>query len=221
MNKVRRQYTLPIVHRPDFTQYSYVVGGANKAVYSLIETWPNWSFKQCIVYGPKGYGKSHFGRILADYQSAKFLLASNISDKILSDMMVGGAYVIDEVESCVEPSMLFHFYNLAQERGCFVVYLMEDGPGKQNFRLPDLNSRFRSLNTIEIQQPDDALCKAIIRKIFIDYSLMVSEGVINYLFVHTSRSLDDIQDNIALLNQKALEGKRNITVPFVKEVLNC
>lgn len=216
-----RQYTLPIINRPDFTSYSYVVGRANKGVYGLIESWPNWPFKQCVVYGPAGYGKTHFGRILADFQSANFLLAKDINEDTIGSFGNNQAYVIDEIESAEDFSMLFHFYNSAVTHECFVVYLMEQAPGKTDFLLQDLNSRMRSLMTFEISQPDDDLCKAIIRKIFIDHSILVSDAVVNYLLMHTSRNLADIQRNINLLNQRALEEKRNITIPFLKSILQC
>lgn len=215
------QYTLPVVYTPDFTPYSYVVGHANEAVYNLITRWPNWPFKQCIVYGAKGYGKTHFGRVLADCQNGKFWEVLDINEERLALISQNDAYVIDRVEACEDFSLLFHFYNIAQAKNCSVVYLMEKPPGKQDFLLPDLNSRMRSLMTFELMQPDDLLCEAIIKKIFADYNLLVSDDVVGYLLRHTSRNLLDIQTNIKRLNQASLEEKRNITVPFLKTILQC
>jgi chromosomal replication initiation ATPase DnaA len=213
------QYTLPIIQAPDFTSYSYFVSHSNQDAYQLIESWPNWPFKRCIISGPSGYGKTHLGHILKDLIQGVFLDAQELTEDMYTTIRPNTYYIIDNIQAVQDPKLLFHFYNLTLENDCIVVYLSEMAPGKMDTNLADLNSRLRSLPVIELSQPDEELCRAIIKKIFSDLQINVSEEIIQYLMVHTSRNLSDIQLNLKALNQRSLEEKRNITIPFIKNVL--
>lgn len=214
------QYTLPLIHRPDFTSYSYFISASNKAAYHLMETWPDWIFKQYIVCGPSGYGKTHLGYILKDRTQGTFLDVQDINLDQLMNISPKSTYIIDNIHAIKIPDILFHFYNLMVENNCCVVYLSEIPPGKLDTGLADLNSRLRSLPVIELFQPEDELCYAIIKKVFSDLQLNISEETIDYLLTHTSRNLTDVHKNLELLNQKSLEQKRNITISFIKSILN-
>jgi chromosomal replication initiation ATPase DnaA len=214
------QYTLPLIRNPDFTSYSYFVSESNRAAYQLIETWPNWMVKRYVVWGPSGYGKTHFGHILKDRTQGIFLTARHIDRTMLETITNNSVYIIDDIHRLESPEMLFHFYNLTLEKECWVVYLSNTPPGQLDTKLADLNSRLRSLPLLEIQQADDNMCCAIMKKVFADLQIDVSDTVVHYLLAHTSRNLTDIHQNIQRLNQLSLEQKRNITIPLIKASLD-
>jgi chromosomal replication initiation ATPase DnaA len=220
MQKSLKQYTLPLIQRPNFTSYSYFVSESNAPAYKLVEQWPNWPAKRYVVYGPTGYGKTHLGHILRDLTDGVFLQAALISQKTFENIQPKTCYIVDDIHEIQEPSQLFHFYNLIVENECAGVYLSNAAPGQYDMGLPDLNSRFRSLALIELPQPDEALCKAIIKKVFSDLQITVGEEVIDYMLGHMSRSLTDIHRSIQLMNQTSLEQKRKITIPFIKELFD-
>lgn len=213
------QYTLPIMQAPDFTSYSYFVSHSNQDAYQLIETWPNWPFKRCVIYGPSGHGKTHLGHILKDLMQGIFLDTQELNEGMYPTIQPNACYVVDNLQAMQDPKLLFHFYNFTLENDCTVVYLSEAAPGKIDTRLADLNSRLRSLPVIELPSPDDELCRAIIKKIFADLQVSISEEIVEYIIVHTSRNLTDLHLNLKLLNQRSLEEKRGITIPFIKNVL--
>lgn len=214
------QYTLPIIQAPDFTSYSYFVSSSNEEAYQLIKTWPNWQFKRYVIYGPSGYGKTHLGHILKDLIQGVFLDVRELNPSTYDTIQPHSSYVIDNLQAMEDPRLIFHFYNITLEKNCTVIYLSELAPGKLDTKLADLNSRLRSLPTIELSPPDDKLCKAIIKKIFADLQINVSDEIIDYIMIHTSRNLTDIQLNLKILNHQSLTEKRNITIPFIKNILN-
>lgn len=218
MDQSPKQYTLPLIQEPDFTSYSYFVSQSNKDAYRLVELWPEWSFKRYVIFGPAGHGKTHLGHILRDLTRGIFINAADIDAKILETIKPKETYIVDDIELVSQPELLFHFYNLTVESDCSVVYLASRVPGQYDMGLPDLNSRFRSLAVIELPQPDDDLCRAIIRKVFLDLQISVADEVVEYMLAHMSRSLRDIHHNIQRLNQSSMELKRNITIPFIKSV---
>lgn len=219
MDQNPKQYTLPLIQQPDFTSYSYFVSQSNAPAYQLVELWPHWSFKRYIICGPSGYGKTHLGHILGDLTDGVCVNAADITSELLEAIQPNQTYIVDDIHLIQLPRLLFHFYNLTVEKGCSVIYIMDTVPSQRDMGLPDLNSRLRSLPVIELPQPDDNLCRAIIKKVFLDLQINVADEVVDYMLVHMSRSLSDIQHTIQLLNQKSMEFKRNITIPFVKLVL--
>jgi chromosomal replication initiation ATPase DnaA len=220
MQKSLKQYTLPLIQQPNFTSYSYFVSESNATAYTLVEQWPNWPAKRYVVYGPKGYGKTHFGHILRDLTEGVFLSANHITPETLETIQPKKPYIVDDIQDIDAPAQLFHFYNLTVENDCHVVYLSTAAPGQYDMGLLDLNSRFRSLALIEIPQPDEPLCKAIIKKVFSDLQITVGEEVVDYMLGHMSRNLSDIHTSIQLMNQRSLEEKRKITIPFIKELFD-
>lgn len=220
MQKSLKQYTLPLIQQPNFTSYSYFVSESNASAYQLVELWPNWQTKRYVVYGPTGYGKTHFGHILRDLTDGVFMPATQITTRVFENIPPQTCYIVDDIHEIREPARLFHFYNLTVENDCAVVYLSNFAPGHYDMGLPDLNSRFRSLALIELPQPDEPLCKAIIKKVFSDLQIAVGEEVVDYMLGHMSRSLTDIHQSIQLMNQTSLEQKRKITIPFIKELFN-
>jgi chromosomal replication initiation ATPase DnaA len=220
MDQSPKQYTLPLIQQPDFTSYSYFVSESNQGAYQLVELWPNWSFKCYVICGPKGYGKTHLGHILKDLTDGIFIKAEDITTEILETIRPSQCYIVDDVQLIKQSRLLFHFYNLTVEKGCAVVYLSDVPPSQRDMGLPDLNSRLRSLPVIELPQPDDNLCRAIIKKVFLDLQVSVADEVVEYMLAHMSRSLKDIHCLIQCLNQKSMELKRNITIPFIKSILN-
>lgn len=220
MQRSLKQYTLPLIQRPNFTSYSYFVSDSNAQAYKLVEQWPNWPAKRYVVYGPTGYGKTHLGHILSDLTAGVFISAQNITSSTFETIEPQRCYIVDDIQAINDPTLLFHFYNLTVENDCPVVYLSNMAPGQHDMGLPDLNSRLRSLALIELPQPDEPLCRAIIKKVFSDLQITVGEEVVDYMLGHMSRSLTDIQHSIQTMNLTSLEQKRKITIPFVKELFD-
>ncbi len=214
------QYTLPIIQAPDFTEHSYFVSESNSLAYRLVESWGGGPDKMCVVYGPSGYGKTHLGHILKDRTGGILIKAKDIGVETIRYVERSGSYIVDDLEDIERKDLAFHFYNVAKEKECYVVYLLNQAPGVWNSGLADLNSRLRSLSAIPLKQPEDSMCRAIIKKIFADLQVSVKEDVIDYLQDHTSRNLAEIQKNIYKLNSASLEYRRNITIPFIRKVLN-
>ena len=88
--------------------------------------------------------------------------------------------------------------------------------------LADLSSRINSVNKIEISMIDDELMKILIFKQFSNFSIVISEEVINYLVKILPREVPKILSIISEINQNSLISKRKITIPFIKQILgNC
>jgi DnaA family protein len=62
----------------------------------------------------------------------------------------------------------------------------------------------------------------LIFKQFSNFSIVISEEVINYLVKILPREVPKILSIISEINQNSLISKRKITIPFIKQILgNC
>jgi len=88
--------------------------------------------------------------------------------------------------------------------------------------LADLSSRINSVNKVDISMIDDELMRILIFKQFSNFSIVISDDVINYLVKVLPREVPKILSIIGEINQSSLASKRKITIPFIKQILgNC
>jgi chromosomal replication initiation ATPase DnaA len=87
--------------------------------------------------------------------------------------------------------------------------------------LPDLKSRLASIPAIGIAAPDDATLEAILVKLFTDRQLVVGPEVVTYLVRHMDRSFAAMRDLVARADAASLAGKRPVTVPLVRALVEA
>ena len=92
-------------------------------------------------------------------------------------------------------------------------------PARWGVALPDLASRLKAAQSVALGAPDDALLQALVIKLFSDRQLRVAPEVITFLTSRMERSFAAVEQLIAALDREALEKKRDITVPFARQVL--
>ena len=85
--------------------------------------------------------------------------------------------------------------------------------------IPDLASRMEATSIARLQPPDDALLAGLLVKLFDDRQLSVKPAVIAFLLSRIDRSFASAHDLIDAIDRFALAQKREITRPFVAEVL--
>jgi len=83
----------------------------------------------------------------------------------------------------------------------------------------DLLSRLRLAPAVEIGEPDDALIRAVLVKLFFDRQLVVDASVIEYLALRIERSLDAARGIVDSLDREALAQGRPVTRPMAAAVL--
>ena len=86
------------------------------------------------------------------------------------------------------------------------------------FKLPDLTSRLMALPSAHIDQPDDEVLSAALRKQFTDRQMKVDDEVIAYMVPRVERSFVAIQTLVERLDNLTLQEKRKLTIPLVKQL---
>src|SRR5262249_38203504 len=76
----------------------------------------------------------------------------------------------------------------------------------------DLPPRLTAVPGAELQAPDEVLLARVLLKLFADRQLKLPEALIDYLIPRMRRSFADAERIVVLIDQLALQQKRNISV---------
>lgn len=220
-NSPPRQLAFDLPLDPRYGREDFLVGPANEAAYALIEAWPDWPDSVLVLTGPSGSGKSHLAAIWAERAHAWTVPAAEVTAEAAQHLVSNGALVIEDIDRPQhrDEAALFHLLNRARERGCPLLLTSALGIDALGLTTPDLRSRLRLAPQIAIAEPDDALLRAVLVKLFVDRQLVVDLGVIESLALRIDRSLGRARDVVAELDRDALGRQRRISRPLALAVL--
>ena len=106
-----------------------------------------------------------------------------------------------------------------RERGGSLAITARAWPDAWGLATRDLLSRLRLAPAVEIGEPDDALVRSVLVKLFMDRQIVVDGSVIDYLALRIERSLAAARSIVMTLDQEALAAGRAVTRPMAAEVL--
>ena len=218
-----RQLTLDLPVETRFGREDFLVSPSNADAFEMFERWPAWPDRVLLLLGPTGAGKSHLGAIWAERSHARVICASALAGADMSLLASGGPILLEDVETArgIEAE-LFHLLNLVRTASnCWLVITARGWPDGWGLRTPDLLSRLRLAPAVEIAEPDDALVRAVLVKLFIDRQLVVDTSVVEYLALRIERSLEAARQVVEALDQQALMAGRRITRPMAGDVLRA
>lgn len=200
------------------TNDDFIVSECNFAAYSMLEKWPKWDSNILLIYGPEASGKTHLAGIWQNKAQAKAITADDIYS---NNYNTSENYVLDNIESMHDEAAFLHFFNRMKEKANgYLLMTAGNHPLGLGIRLPDLRSRLHATPSAGIAQPDDELLKTIFVKQFSDRQLKVDMDVVKYLVSRLERSFEALYKMVDTLDKQALKQKKNITIPFVKSILD-
>jgi len=196
----------------------YIKSSSNKLAYNAIANWPShWGVepypKTLILEGVKSSGKTFLAKKWATASGA--ILIKQMHELTESILDHHQAFIIEDFDSNWNEQNILHHFNAIAEKNKYLLITTTKLP---EIKLPDLSSRIKASNKIVISLPDDEMMQLLIFKLFSNHSLIVTPEVINYLTKTLPREFPEIVTAIKKINSYALEHKRKITVPLIKQI---
>jgi len=215
-----RQMPLGLPHRAALGRADFIVGRANHEAIEIIDRWPAWPERGVLLVGPAGAGKSHLTAIWKEASGAAGIAASKLDDGDVERLAAGGAIIVGDLHTGpIDEAALFHLVNAAREAGSALLLTSRLGPIALRLKLPDLLSRLRAMHRVELGEPDDALLRQVLTKLFADRQLVVEPAVIDFIIVRMERSLEAANVIVDQLDADALAETRAITKHLAREVV--
>jgi chromosomal replication initiation ATPase DnaA len=220
MPEPRGQLTLDLGHRPAYGRDDFLVAPGNRDAVDWIDRWPAWPGHALALYGPAGCGKSHLTQVFTLKAAAAVVGANDITvDDVDSLLGRGRALALEEADQIKDSRALLHLFNAAKERGVSLLLTGREAPARWPVTLPDLRSRLAAIPAVGISAPSDEMIEAVLIKLFADRQLTVAPDVIAYVLRRMDRSFAAARQLVARADADSLAGKRAVTVPLVKGIL--
>lgn len=193
------QISLPFDWPGQGTDDDFLVSDANRIAVRHLEGWRDWPIAISVLGGPALSGRSLLGR--------QFAAAS------------GGA-VIDDAQGQDE-RLLFNAWNDAQTSRRPLLLIGRDPPTQWPVALPDLRSRLAAAPFVAIEEPDEALARALIERALARMGASYAADLPDWLLRRIERSYAAIEGVTRILNDAALSSGRKISVAMAKEALQA
>ena len=215
------QIPLDLGHRPALSEGDFLVAPCNAEAHGWLARWPGWPGPASVIYGPAGCGKTHLAHLFAAASGAVTVAAADlaVADPPLLLARAGAVVVEDCDREGLDEAALFHLINLTKESGGFLLLTGREAPARWTVLLPDLRSRLNAMPALPIGAPDDAVLAAVLVKLFADRQIKVGEDLVAYLLGRMERSFAEAVRLVERLDHAALAGRRAVTVPLARCVL--
>ena len=215
-----RQLALILSHAESFAREDFLSGAANSAALALLETWPDWPNRAMVLMGPEGSGKSHLAAIWACETGARFVAARALDISAVPGALATGALVVEDIApGRFDERALFHLLNLVREESASLLLTTRTLPAAWTVGIPDLASRLRALPVASMTEPDDALLRSVLVKLFADRQIAVDENLIGYVATRIERSFAAARGVVQVLDAEAMRRQRPLTRALASEVL--
>jgi chromosomal replication initiation ATPase DnaA len=203
----------------------FLVAPCNRHAVDWIDRWPDWPFTALVVVGPEGSGKTHLAELWRKLAGAQTIDLESLDLESSGESAASWrACLLDDADRALARGAaaelaLLQLYNLIRSAGGAMLLTGLAPPAAWPLALADLRSRLNSAMVVEIGPPDDALLAAVALKQFADRQIVPGEGVIPLLLSRGERSFAAIARAVSALDHAALAGKRPVTAPLARAVL--
>ena len=216
------QLTLDFGHRAALGREDFLLMPENAEAVAWIDRWPDWPTSTLAIYGPAGCGKSHLVQVFAKKAGAGVVAPRDLTVENAGDTVSRHpALALEDGDRVPDSRALLHLFNVAKERGVFLLLTAREPPARWPFQLADLRSRMATVPAVAIASPSDEMVQALLVKLFADRQIAVAPDVIAYLVRHMDRSFAAARAVVARADTDSLAGKRPVTIPLVRGILEA
>ena len=193
------------------------VTSANALAVELIDSWPQWPGSLVVLAGPAGSGKTHLAGVWSKASGAGITEMSALDATFPP---ANNYLVIENARAgAIREAALFHILNHVRAEGGHCLITSREWPSAWGVTLPDLNSRLRAAQMVELAEPDDALLSAVLVKLFADRQIAAPRTLINWLLARMERSLDAARILVAEMDREAMARGTKISRAIAAQAL--
>ena len=194
-------------------QENFFVNYTNQEAYnfSILKNFNNNIF----LYGPHKSGKTHLINIWKEKNNAL-----TYNDNFKEIISLKNNVAIDDALTSISEEKLFHIINHCKLFNLKIYLTSSIVLNNHKFTLKDLYSRLRAFYYINIEKPDDEMCKMFMTKLFYEKQIIIkNKEIFEYIFNRVSRSYNDIYLFVEKIDKLSLEKKRQLTIPLIREII--
>ncbi len=221
-----RQFRLPLTAPPRWDRETFASSPTNGEALAGLDAWPNWPEGRMALVGPAGAGKTHLARDWARRTGAVVIEAASTGGEPLDlAALRGQPLLVEDVDrrsegDLVDDETLFHLINMAGVDGGCLLLTGRLAPVAWDATVPDLRSRLNALTVARIDEPDDIVLEAVLRRAFEAVGIRPAVDLYPYLLARLPRSAPAALAAVAALDEAASEQGREVNKALALAVLD-
>lgn len=173
------------------------------------------------IHGDRATGKTHLAYASVSQSDNALLVADSTYD--LDGCETFDLLVLDDFEAWLgakdRETQLYSLYEGIRSHGGRLIVTASRAPHNVDFVLPDLATRMRSLERIELGFLDDQQKMSLLQERAQDRGMDLNDRVVHFLISRLDRSHLSLIEALKKLDAASLAEQKKITIPFVKTVL--
>jgi len=214
---LRGQLRLKLEHAADFSRDRFVISSPNRDAVEMLDGWPNERGGALALIGPPGAGKSHLAATWAERTGAEIITQEALNAYEPAER--SGAMLLDGADAAPHGEAFFHLLNRAQTGGSCLLLTGRAAPLSWPVEVADLRSRLNALPVIEIGEPDDAILRGLLLKLFQERNIRPPQDLLAYLLLRMERSAPAAEAIVAALDEAASMEHRAVSRVLARELL--
>jgi chromosomal replication initiation ATPase DnaA len=211
------QLGLPFTYSQRYEAADFIAAASNHAALTWLDDPAAWPGQRLAVHGEPGTGKTHLLHLFAFRRNA--LLLDGPALRRLQDLPGTGAIAIDDADAMADQPALLHLLNMAGEAGRPVLLAGQAAPAFWGTTLADLTSRLRAMQAVRLENPDDALLAALLRRLLADRQMAVPPAVQDFLLLRLPRAGGALRAAVRRLDSMSLAAGGRVTRAMAASVL--
>tara|TARA_B100000941_G_scaffold131292_1_gene92737 strand:- start:6431 stop:7108 length:678 start_codon:yes stop_codon:yes gene_type:complete len=220
------QLILPWSKVNKFTFSDFYFESKNSEIKDALKT--NQDF---FLYGIEGVGKSFLLQAVCNFyaieKKSSLYVPIKEAIKLNTDFLDSLDYLdvvcIDDIELIKNNKdweiAIFNLINNSLLSKCRLIFSSSLNPSTIHFKLEDLSSRIKKIESIELLPISKNNLYEALRFIIDLRSINIGEKEINYLITYSKRNISDLLKIIEKLDKLSVQLKRKITIPMIKDVI--
>jgi chromosomal replication initiation ATPase DnaA len=194
-----------------------VVSASNREAARTVDGWSGEIGGALALIGPEGSGKTHLASAWASRTGAVVLTAERLAEERLDQ--ISGPMLLDGADSAPHDEAFFHLLNKAARPGNALLLTGRTPPSSWPVEVQDLRSRLNALPVSQLLEPDDAILRGVLVKLFMERGIRPPQDLLAYLVRRIERSAAAAQTIVAALDEAAAEENRAISRSLARELL--
>jgi len=211
------QLVLPLPQRPPrFDRDAFLIAPTNDAAWRAGQAWLASEEPSLIICGPEGSGKTHLATILSS-DDGVFFDWREATTSVPGEAKV---IVLDALPAD-DPKRFLSVIEDLTNAGRRLILAGRGHPGEWAMGLKDLRTRLEAIPRANLDQPDEALLRAVLTKGFSDRQVNIDAAVVEYAAPRLPRTFAAAREFVEVADAEAARRKKKITIALAKEVIDA
>ena len=185
------------------TRAALVVSASNAGAIEMLDAWKVSDEAALVICGPNGSGKTHLLQMLTREAAAA-------GEEIIA---------VDDIHLAAEPGDILALFERARGESRRIVFAGRGGPSDWANGLKDLETRLNAAARISMQEPDEALLRAVILKLFRDRQLKAAPTIVEFALRRLPKTFAAAQAFVGALDAASIEKAAPIGLKLAREVV--